>query len=265
MLRIDAKAALVRYDAMCHAIASAYEVDEVKEIRDKAVALQCYARQAKNAELERKCTEIRLRAERKAGELLRQMEKQGPGQHQRSDRTTVAPKLSELGVTKDQSSQWQKLAAVPEAEFEAALAGSEKPSLKHIVEAATERARADAAEEARRKIEEQLREQTEARKAAEDNLREKEAAAEKARQKKQRAAENRRARENIFDKMRLRRRGRPILASDRERIAKILGMLGSDHDGEALAAARRAETARVRLGVTWYELLGVGAERAAAA
>lgn len=31
---------------------------------------------------------------------------------------------------------------------------------------------------------------------------------------------------------------------DRERIARVLGMLGSDHDGEVLAAARQAERLR---------------------
>jgi hypothetical protein len=34
---------LVRYDAMCHAIAAAHEVDEVKDIRDKARAIEMYA------------------------------------------------------------------------------------------------------------------------------------------------------------------------------------------------------------------------------
>ena len=41
--------------------------------------------------------------------------------------------LSDLGVTKDQSSRWQTLAGVPEEDFEAALAGEEKPSTNGII------------------------------------------------------------------------------------------------------------------------------------
>ena len=48
---------LVRYDAMCRAIDAAFEVDEVKDIRDKAIALETYARQAKNVEAERQACE----------------------------------------------------------------------------------------------------------------------------------------------------------------------------------------------------------------
>jgi hypothetical protein len=40
-------------------------------------------------------------------------------------------------------------------------------------------------------------------------------------------------------------------------LAKILGMLGSEHDGEALTAARRAEDQRRKLGMTWAELLAI--------
>jgi hypothetical protein len=65
-----ADASLVFYDAMCHAIAAAYAVDEVKDIRDKARALEVYSRQAKNVEAERQACEIRLRAERRVGELI---------------------------------------------------------------------------------------------------------------------------------------------------------------------------------------------------
>jgi hypothetical protein len=56
---------------VCHAIDAAHSIDEVKEIRNQAVALEHYARQAQNTDAEREAAEIRMRAERKAGQLLR--------------------------------------------------------------------------------------------------------------------------------------------------------------------------------------------------
>ncbi|HUI18096.1 MAG TPA: hypothetical protein VL244_10550 [Alphaproteobacteria bacterium] len=48
-----------------------------------------------------------------------------------------------------------------------------------------------------------------------------------------------------------------VHAEPKERLASILGMLGSAHDGEILAAARAAEAERKRLGATWRQLLSV--------
>jgi hypothetical protein len=132
---------LVRYDAMCRAIDAAYEVDEVKEIRDKALAIEVYAKQAKNTEAERRACEIRLRAERKAGQLLASMAKaKGARGNPNGRGAPIVPSegarpqtLSELGITHDQSSKWQQLAAVPEQEFESALAAPEKPSTNGII------------------------------------------------------------------------------------------------------------------------------------
>jgi hypothetical protein len=42
---------------------------------------------------------------------------------------------------------------------------------------------------------------------------------------------------------------------DTDKLAKILGMLGSAHDGEALAAARQADAMLRRAGLTWHDVL----------
>jgi hypothetical protein len=60
--------------------------------------------------------EIRLRAERKAGELLRKMEKRN-GARDGKRATTMGVRLSDLGLTHNQSSRWQLIATVKEADF----------------------------------------------------------------------------------------------------------------------------------------------------
>lgn len=121
----DSGTNLVRYDAMCRAIAEAYAVDEVKELRDKARALEVYAQQARNTEAERQACEIRLRAEQRGGELLKEREMAKAGRPpNRSDETTNyrgAQTLSELGISKQQSSDWQRLADIPRKDFDADL------------------------------------------------------------------------------------------------------------------------------------------------
>jgi hypothetical protein len=133
---------LVRYDAMCRAIDACLEADEVKDIRDKAMALALYAKQAKNYDAERRAVEIRVRAERKAGALLRAMEKakgargNSSNQYQtevRSDSSTAPKTLAEMGISKDQSAEWQRLAEIPDEDFEAALAAPEMPSARRII------------------------------------------------------------------------------------------------------------------------------------
>src|SRR5262249_25792561 len=72
------------------------------------------ATRAALAEAERRACEIRLRAERKAGQLLAQTVQHGGSKSREST-------LKNNGITKDQSSRWQ-LARIPQDEFETALA-----------------------------------------------------------------------------------------------------------------------------------------------
>ena len=146
--------ALIRYDAAKRALAEAHRVDEVKSIRDKAIAVQAYAKQAKDTTLITQATEIRMRAERRAGELLRDMAERN---ERASSKDTLArgrklqpreaPKLSDLGINKTQSSRWQRLAALPPEDFEhnvrrASVGAYNRMTARFVREAEIERAKA---------------------------------------------------------------------------------------------------------------------------
>lgn len=138
--------ALIKYEAACRALAECKSVDEVKSWVDKAAAMQAYTRMAKDKTLEVDAAEIRIRAERRLGELLT-AHKGGHGLNAgsrsqlagksddglavvRNDRQKTAPKLADAGISKDLSSRAQKLAAVPEATFEAELAAKRERDKK---------------------------------------------------------------------------------------------------------------------------------------
>lgn len=115
---------LTRYNAARQALVQASRIDEVKNIRDLAVAAQTYAQQAKDKMLIETATEIRTRAEIRAGEMLTEMGKRKErrkGGDPKSQPVTLA-KLADLGVNKMQSSRWQKLAAMPQKKQEEVIA-----------------------------------------------------------------------------------------------------------------------------------------------
>ena len=121
---------LAKYDAARYALSVAVEVDEVKDIRDKAAAMAAYARQAQDKELLQWATEIKVRAERRAGEMMRDMEKNTGNKGQFTGSTIVVPPapptLAEMGISKNESSRWQKLAAVSDEKFEEAVAAAKE-------------------------------------------------------------------------------------------------------------------------------------------
>lgn len=136
---------LVRYDAMCRAIIEAHKIDEVKDIRDKALAIQAYARQAKNHSAEAQAREIRIRAERRCGQFLQELKTaggiaKGGKPYHAVNRTgyTAEPvdgTLASWKITKKQSHEWQQVADVPEEVFERELKTQDEPSAATIVHA----------------------------------------------------------------------------------------------------------------------------------
>ena len=111
------------------AIAEVETVEEAIRLAGFAESVRYAARQARaGVELENAATEVRLRAERRAGELLAVMEKasgtRGLGRPPLGGTRTVPPNdapptIAGLGVSKGQSSVFQQVAAVPEERFEA--------------------------------------------------------------------------------------------------------------------------------------------------
>ena len=104
---------LIRYHAMCNAIVECERIDEVMGIRDTAKALKAYLHEAQNVEAELKVARIRLRAERRAGEILREMADGGQraksgdaggGTDGKGVRPSVAPTLADLGIEVARSS-----------------------------------------------------------------------------------------------------------------------------------------------------------------
>ena len=93
------------------------DVDTVREIRDQARAIETYQRQRKaSLEAQNDAAEIALRAERRLGEILRE---EG-GNPQLSKTSTV--RLDDIGITRDDSSRFQKLAKIPEPVFDQHIA-----------------------------------------------------------------------------------------------------------------------------------------------
>ena len=108
---------LVKIDVARQALAEAHSFIEVKEIRDKAAAMQHYLRQhAGSLEAQNYAAELKIRAERRLGELLKEKVGHSGGSPFHDERDLP----SEISYI--QSHRWQTIAGLPEEDFEQELA-----------------------------------------------------------------------------------------------------------------------------------------------
>ena len=117
------KMQLTHYDNAKRELAEAHRVDEVKSIHDKAAAMSRYAVMAKDHELSRYATEIRLRAERRLGEVMKEMPKAKAGNPNFSigstkDPIEKVPTLASQGIDKHLADRARKAAAMPATQYE---------------------------------------------------------------------------------------------------------------------------------------------------
>ena len=120
---------LVKYEAAKVALAEAKSTDEVKKIHNIASAMKAYARQANDRQMEIDASEIRIRAERRLGEMIREQGESGQlakaGRHKigsEHDPISKTPTLAAVGIDKHLADRARKMAAIPEDDFEATLA-----------------------------------------------------------------------------------------------------------------------------------------------
>ena len=108
--------ALIQLNAIEKARAEAKSIDAITNIRNQAeAARQCFRLAEYGLEMQNNAAEVKLRAERRAGGMLHEMDRADRG---RPSKMSHRATLSNMGVSRDQSSRWQEEAGIPEEAFE---------------------------------------------------------------------------------------------------------------------------------------------------
>ncbi|MDD5304862.1 MAG: DNA N-6-adenine-methyltransferase, partial [Elusimicrobia bacterium] len=154
---------LVLYNAARTALQKAVRVDEVKSIRDRAEAMRAYGKQANDRQMEADAFEIRERATKRLGELVKAQKAlpreiggglAAPGMTKGTKReaprgraisgpnptrNSTVPTLDEMGIDKHLADRARKLDAMPPAKFEKHIeAGRERVFKAHVGQATGE-------------------------------------------------------------------------------------------------------------------------------
>jgi N6-adenosine-specific RNA methylase IME4 len=123
---------LAKLDKATQMLSEIKNIDDVKKLVNLAEAARVYAREVERSlEAQNYAAEIKLRAQRRGGEILAKMEKQNGGDATRARLqrdTEQKPTLDDLGISKADSSRWQQIAQLPVKQFEAVIAETKEAS-----------------------------------------------------------------------------------------------------------------------------------------
>lgn len=128
----------VKYEAARQALAECSRVDECKDWSDKAAALATYAKQARDSTLHNHALRIQQRAQRRMGELLKQIPRgdeatrfgrEGDHPPAGENRSQVA---TDAGLSEHQRKTALRIASVPAPEFEAAVESEKPPTVTEM-------------------------------------------------------------------------------------------------------------------------------------
>ena len=119
---------VVALDPLRLALASVTSVDGAKDVRDKAESLRAHAKRiGESLALQNACAEVKVRAERRAGELL-----DGESGYGRGKKSVT---VTDFGITENQATRWQRIAGVASETFETYIAAAKASADKELTSA----------------------------------------------------------------------------------------------------------------------------------
>jgi len=108
---------IIKLDNTVRMLAEIRTIDDAKQLIDLAEAARYYAQRAElGLEAQNHAAEIKLRAQRRAGEILETMNFPSgrPAEKALPDETLYKPTHEEIGITRKDAHTWQTIAAIPE-------------------------------------------------------------------------------------------------------------------------------------------------------
>jgi hypothetical protein len=126
------------YEAARNAIAECERIDECKTWADKAAAMKAYATMRDDRTLHNLALRIQLRAERRCGELLKQIPRADEstrfGQAGDHPPVTRSQAASEAGLSEHQRKTALRVAAIPEVEFNRQVESERPPTVTQLAD-----------------------------------------------------------------------------------------------------------------------------------